>query len=141
MLSMFAWTLMTATVVVIAERQYCPIAGQTCTFGSDLCGKEESGSCSPRCNCKNERMCSRDSDHTITVVRVFRRRRPVEERYYTCVALSGLEECSNQKALTDLVPETRELNSVEVHCKCSSPKVYGYHMYLKGYFCGTYERS
>nr|UMA83969.1 conotoxin precursor Tpra06 [Conus judaeus] len=130
MLSMLAWTLMTAMVVMNAHGQFCPTMTDSypgeneCHYDNNLCGKEVSGSCTSLCYCKSGQMCSRDNDHTIPVVPRNINDRPDESRYYTCVALSSLNECSGiQEALKVLSPEAEEgESSVEVLCRCPSPK-------------------
>nr|UMA82975.1 conotoxin precursor Tpra06 [Conus ebraeus]DAZ86337.1 TPA_inf: conotoxin precursor Tpra06 [Conus ebraeus] len=130
MLSMLAWTLMTAMVVMNAHGQVCPTMTDSytgeneCFYDNNLCGKEVSGSCSSRCYCKNGGRCSTDSDHTITVVQSYINGYP-EKRYYTCVALSSLNECAvREKALFVLAPEAADPISVKVLCRCPFPKVY-----------------
>nr|DAZ86973.1 TPA_inf: conotoxin precursor Tpra06 [Conus judaeus] len=133
MLSMLAWTLMTAMVVMNAHGQFCPTMTDSrpgenkCLHDNYLCGKEDdSGSCTSLCHCKSGQMCFRDNDHTITAVPRIINDRPVEITYYTCVALSSLNECSGiQEALKVLSPEAEEgESSVEVLCRCPSPKKY-----------------
>nr|AXL95365.1 conotoxin-like precursor unassigned superfamily 13 [Conus ermineus] len=131
MLSMLAWTLMTAMVVMNAKSQFCPVLTDSyrfehrCAYDNSLCGKEVSGSCTSTCYCRSGRMCLRNSDHTITVVKRYINNNPVKESYHTCVALSGLPRCSgNRVALYNLVPESSAFKSVEVRCRCPSPNVY-----------------
>nr|UMA82655.1 conotoxin precursor Tpra06 [Conus ebraeus] len=144
MLSMLAWTLMTAMVVMNAHGQVCPTMTDSytgeneCFYDNNLCGKEVSGSCSSLCNCKNSQECSTDSDHTITVVKRYVNNQPERKRYYTCVALSSLNECSGtQEALYVLTPEANELKSVKVLCRCPSTKVYLLARNPQRYVCTT----
>nr|DAZ86971.1 TPA_inf: conotoxin precursor Tpra06 [Conus judaeus] len=144
MLSMLAWTLMTAMVVMNAHGQFCPTMTDSypgeneCHYDNNLCGKEVSGSCTSLCHCKSGQMCSRDNDHTIPVVPRNINDRPDESRYYTCVALSSLNECSgSETALYDLVPEAEERNNVKVLCRCPSPKVYRKVLNPKRYICAN----
>nr|QFQ61139.1 superfamily Cerm-13 [Conus magus] len=131
MLSMLAWTLMTAMVVMNAKSQYCPTMRDSypkqheCLYKNALCGKEDSGGrCSSICNCKNGQMCSTDRDHNVTIV-IHENTLPKKKRYYTCLSLWRLNECSEtEKALHRLTHRTKELKSVKVLCRCPYPKAY-----------------
>nr|ATF27771.1 conotoxin [Conus praecellens]ATF27772.1 conotoxin [Conus praecellens] len=146
MLLMFAWTLMTAMMVMNASSKDCPLLDDSnplkrrCLWNNAICGKSVSGKCTSLCNCRNGQKCSMNSTHTITVVPYYINGVPVKKRYYTCMDVAELGQCSStQEALYSLIYEETELKNAKVYCECRSPKVYLRLFTPKRYICRRAE--
>nr|DAZ85946.1 TPA_inf: conotoxin precursor Tpra06 [Conus ebraeus] len=139
MLSMLAWTLMTAMVVMNAKSHtICPTSTNLCVNDNDACGKDVSGSCSSICNCKNGQPCSTDSSHTIILVPRYTEDGPYIKNYYTCVDPSELVGCAGaQKSVNVSVSEAQDPNSAQVLCYCPPSKINIWALNFQHYICVT----